>query len=242
MLKQVFEGSMSASRCILSTTSTVDGAPMDLSALMTDQDAIIRAVSEKSVTHYRDLMSWFDATNAADDEAFQRRFAYFYRMNRRGLTPEFKLHYFRRLEELRDEPTVPVSDLVWELYEFPTGRGKSLQLSFATKLAHTANPSYPIYDSLVSRVFGFRPAYVKDPRARFATLWTFYSALAPTYERMLAQPETQSLVEAFHRKYRTTPREVSDVKVLDFVLWAAGKCGHTLDLTLRTPEAPDGGA
>lgn len=207
---------------------------MDLSTLTADKDAIIRAISEKSVTHYRDLMSWFDGTNAADDEAFQKRFAYFYRMNRRGLTAEFKRHYFRRLEELRGQPTVPVSDLVWELYEFPTSRGKSLQLSFATKLAHTANPSYPIYDSLVAGVFGFRPSYVKDPQARFSTLWSFYTALAPTYEHMLAQPETRSLVKAFHREYETSPREVSDVKVLDFVLWAAGKRGHALGLPLRT--------
>ena len=123
---------------------------MNVELLAAHAEPVIRGVSAKSVDNYCRLMRWYGERNVADDVAFQRLFAYFYRMTRLGLTGEFKHRYFEILESSRGALQVDVEAVVRELYGIPTSRGRrALQYSFVTKLAHTANPSYPIYDALV---------------------------------------------------------------------------------------------
>ena len=57
------------------------------------------------------------------------------------------------LESSRGASQVDVDAVVRELYGILNSRGRrALQYSFVTKLAHTANSSYPIYDALVARL------------------------------------------------------------------------------------------
>ena len=140
---------------------------MNVELLAAHAEPVVRGVSAKSVANYCRLMRWYGERSVADDVEFQRLFAYFYGINGKGLTGEFKQRYFEILESSRGASQVDVEAVVREPYGIPNSRGRrTLQYSFVTKLAHTANPSYPIYDALVARVFGFRPTYYGEVETR----------------------------------------------------------------------------
>ncbi len=59
---------------------------MNLELLAAHAEPVIRGVSAKSVDNYCQLMRWYGERSVANDVGFQRLFAYFYRMTRKGLT------------------------------------------------------------------------------------------------------------------------------------------------------------
>lgn len=197
---------------------------MDLDLLVASSERVIAGVTQKSVANYLRIMRRYGEGGVADDADFQRFYAYFYRMTRRGLTADFKRRYFELLDTYRGAEVIDVESIVGELYAIPNSSGRrTLQFSFATKLAHTAAPTYPIYDALVARVFGFKPTYYGEFENRLARLSDFYSMLEATYSRWRSDSRMQGLIREFHSAYDTSAAEVSDTKVMDFLMWSAGR-------------------
>ena len=96
-----------------------------------------------------------------------------------------------------------------------------------TKLANTINPDYPIYDSLVAHVFGFRPGYHYRPvEERLQRLLEFYVKLEYGYRRILDLGLLYKPCQLFRELYSASPSDVPDIKVLDFVFWSAGRLGY----------------
>ena len=71
---------------------------MNVELLAAHAEPVVRGVSAKSVANYCRLMRWYGERSVADDVEFQRLFAYFYGINGKGLTGEFKQRYFEILE------------------------------------------------------------------------------------------------------------------------------------------------
>lgn len=197
---------------------------MDLDRLLAHAEPVVSGVTAKSVENYCRIGSRYGAGPVADDDEFQRFFAYFYRMTRRGLTQQFRHRYFELLDSYRGVPVIDIEAIVRELHSIPNSRNRNtLQYSFATKLAHTANTSYPIYDSLVAKSLGFRPVYYGDFEQRLARLSAFYAQVASMYSDWRSDSRMQSVISEFRRVYGVGSDQVSDVKVIDFLMWSAGR-------------------
>jgi hypothetical protein len=203
----------------------IDGAPLDLSQIEENAESLVRGIGREAVEVFGFLSDEFARGPVVGNHLFQFLYRSFYRLDNAGLTTEFKSRYFLLLEESRNLSEVDLASLVKELYSIPNLKGQqSLQFSFVTKLANTVNRQYPIYDSEVGKVFGFRaPANNKVFEARLNEYLTFYAKLRVAYSEILTKNLLQEPRRIFRQIYAAPPGRISDVKVLDFIFWSAGK-------------------
>lgn len=124
----------------------------------------------------------------------------------------------------------PVRRSTWRAWSgssasLQTLRGhQSLQFSFATKLAATVNPRLPIYDKEVASVFQFRAPYTYKPfERRLAEYLGFHECQKQLYEQIVNNGLLNAARAQFRKRFACSEEEVSEYKVIDFILWAAGK-------------------
>jgi hypothetical protein len=190
----------------------------------------VQAIGSESVDVYSFLAAQFRAGSVDSNTVFQFVFRSFYRLDSAGLSPDFKSRYFKLLNGARGKAVIDLGGIVTELYEFPTLKGhRSLQFSFATKLAHTANAGYPLYDGAVAGVFQFQPPgnwlSFDDRLERYMD---FYSKLRELYTEVLTRNLLATPRRLFHDTYDAAPERVPEMKVLDFIFWSAGKRGFVV--------------
>jgi hypothetical protein len=202
----------------------------DLSRIEKNAVKIVDAIGAESVEVYRFLSDEFSCGSVSENYVFQFLYRSFYRLDNAGLTPAFKREYFVLLEETRNLSEIDLPLLARRLFGIPNRKGQqSLQFSFVSKLANTANSQYPIYDAKVASVFGFRaPHNNKIFDVRLNEYMTFYNKLRDVYAEIL---EGNLLAEArrmFRSTYATPLEGIPEIKVLDFIFWSAGKLSPQL--------------
>jgi len=182
-------------------------------------------IENEAISIYQFLMERFCSFEPRDDELFQFVYKSFYGFGNAGITKNFKSRYFELMTVAKREKFVDLRTIVTELYEIPNQKGqKSLQFSFATKLAATLNPNLPLYDIWVAKVFGFRvPEHNKDFGTRLSEYISFYEKLTVLYDKTVESDKLKITIDKFRDKFDVSPEEVSSHKVLDFVFWAVGK-------------------
>jgi hypothetical protein len=198
--------------------------PPDLNEIAKKSAAIVESIGRESVEVFVFLCKEFSRGPVTQNHLFQFVFRSFYRLDNAGLTPDFKSAYFEILEASRSGAPLNLAAIVRGLYEIPNRKGqRSLQFSFATKLANTVDPRSPIYDAEVARLFGFRPPHDGLFESRLGRYLDFHTFLRRFYEDILDRELLRDTVALFHRYYSPEAESVPPVKALDFVFWAAGK-------------------
>lgn len=197
-----------------------------------NRDRVVGNLDLESITVYDFLSRRFEVCNASEDPLFQFVFRSFYRMDNAGLTNEFKTRYFRELQERRGMEPVDLRSLASIFHAIPTIKGShSLQFSFVTKLAHTINASYPIYDDEIATSFAFaRPVYGSFEH-RLDRLMRFYGKLKATYMKILDDGLMAPTLQAFHDRFPEHAPRLPKIKLLDFTFWSVGKLIRTKQLT-----------
>ncbi len=197
----------------------------DLSDIEGNADSIVRAIGREAIDVYVFLADEFARGSVVGNSVFQFIYRCFYRLDNAGLTPKFKSKYFALLEESRNLPEIDLRRLVEELHAIPNRKGQqSLQFSFVTKLANTANRLYPIYDREVAKVFGFRaPDNYRMFDVRLERYLIFYAELRDIYAEILNENLLEEPRRIFRQIYAAPPERIPDIKVLDFIFWSAGK-------------------
>jgi hypothetical protein len=194
-------------------------------AVETNSEVIVRAIGQEAVDVYCFLRERISEVDPAEDRLFQFLFRSFYRLDNAGLTDDFKTRFFQLLQAAKCAGRVDIIEVVRDLWAIRNRKGqKSIQYSFATKLAATVDENCPIYDAEVAAVFGFRPPYTyRSFERRLAEYSSFHADLTALYNSIV---ETNRLIEAralFRTIYGAPPTSVSETKVLDFIFWSAGK-------------------
>jgi hypothetical protein len=203
---------------------------LDLDFIEQNAEIIIPNIGYESVAVYRFLCAEFNKPRVDKNHLFQFVFRSFYRIDNAGLTSAFKNRYFELLEASRDLESIDIEGIVTDLQKFPNLKGQeSMQFSFATKLACTANSKYPIYDSEVGRMFGFNaPYYIKDTTKRLRMYSNFYQELTDRYEKIITDGELANARNLFRETYVNKEEDFPEVKVIDFIVWQAGKLRKTI--------------
>lgn len=197
----------------------------DLSALKANAQEVVLGVGREAIEVYLFLSDEFARGSVAQNYLFQFVYRSYYQLDSAGLTDEFKSAYFQCMEDARGSSEIDLTATVTKLREFPNRKGQaSLQFSFASKLAHTVNPSYPVYDTLVAEYFRFRTPYsYKQWEVRLNEYLDFYRQLRTLYENAIDNGSLNELTDLFNRVYSPAARRVPEVKILDFIFWSAGK-------------------
>lgn len=204
-------------------------------SLISDQIAryetrIIDELGAEAILVYLYLADESAKGNIDKNHVFQFVYRSFYRIDNAGLTPDFKRRYFEILERHRDASDIDLAAIAHELRPFKSLRDRqTLQFSFITKLAATANPQYPIYDAKVAQVFGFStPSYGGATfEERLQIYMQFYEWLRATYTALLQAGRLDGTLKALETRYAQA-RCIPRMKALDFIFWTAGKLGIIL--------------
>lgn len=193
---------------------------------------IVANIAPESVDVYLFLSEQFKKGNICENFLFQFVFRSFYRIDNAGLTPEFKNRYFELMEEAKNSDCIDLSCLAKDLYEYPNIKGNnSLQFSFISKLANTVDDSYPIFDSEIGRLYGFRTPYnYKDFEVRLNEYLSFYEVLISDYKQVLSENLLDIAFKEFESVFPPTNKPIPDIKRLDFLLWSAGKLKNRIKM------------
>lgn len=181
---------------------------------------ILDNIERAYVAEYDWLSKRLKQTNVSLDPEFQKRYKSYWAMDFARLSPGFCEFYFRVLEKGKSED-IEIRSLCKNLYEVPTHKNeqKTIQFSFATKLAHMINPALPIYDNLVCSFYFLKVAWPKgDFSQRIELYLSVYKFLLKELERI----KTNGLLESSIYEFRKglSPKCFTDEKIIDTLIRA----------------------
>lgn len=187
-----------------------------------NEQAIIDFLSLESISVYEFLHTEFQKGDVTNNPLFQFVYRSFYRLDNAGLSDMFKVEYFRIMEEKRYSSTLNLTEIMLQLYKFDRLKGdKSIQFSFTTKLINTIKAEYPIYDSEVAHVFGFSTYYINDVEKKISRYLEQYEVIKNSYSEIIEKQLLKDIFFKFDKKF--SGNNLSNIKKLDFVIWAGGK-------------------
>lgn len=186
-------------------------------------DKIIESLPKTSVPVYDYIQKEFKKGDIKNNMVFQYVFSSYYGLNNAGLTYAFRTLFFEIMNDSINEEKIDLNDVVLKLWEERNRKGKkSVQFSFTTKMVHTINNKYPIYDNQIAYLFGFRqPYHIKDFNKKMAVYSKQYDEIKYSYENILKRDMLGSIIGGFRERYNKY--QISDIKILDFIFWQAGK-------------------
>lgn len=187
------------------------------------QDLIIDNIQESSIAVYDFIIKECNKGDIKRNLVFQFIFSSFYGLNNAGLTNEFKDLYFDLFDSNKDKPVMDFKDVLYKLSQVKNHKGQnSLQFSFTTKMFHTIDSTYPIYDNEIASLFGFRQPYSqKDINIKISIYLDQYEQIKYTYNKMISDKLIKSAVDIFNLRFGKF--SIPETKIHDFIFWSAGK-------------------
>lgn len=182
-------------------------------AKLTDRiDAILDKLSKpkRPIEQYSRTRNELLTCDVSTNQEYRDNFAQFYRLGRR--TQGWKDHYFSLLEQSKHDPATNFAYTLAQLKQLT----KRVEPSFASKLVATIDPQQPVIDSVVLGVLGYKQPYYKHSD-RCGELVKLHQVLANRLQSMIADARFAALSQQFRLRY--PDHSITDVKVLDFMLW-----------------------
>lgn len=166
------------------------------------------------IHRYRDLQRSIRASGFRANEVFRKKYCYFYR-----ITPHrnkgWQQHYFALLVRA----TKAKCNFRQILLEVKKRTGR-IESSFASKLVASVHTNRPVIDKYVLLNAQLRLPYPSD-RDRLQKTFVAYDLLDKAMHAFLASPDGLYLIREFTTMYGK--HLVSEMKMLDFVLWQSRK-------------------
>jgi len=159
---------------------------------------------------------------------FQKTYKTFYVMNATGLTDKYFKKYFKLLNTRKFNSQDKLSDFLIKLDGIPTRTSNnSMQLAFATKALHTINNKLPIYDKHIANFFQLAqiPNDTKNNLSdRIIFRQSIYNELVDKFNCLLSGKEIADLIKEAQDFFADIKdiNEISDTKMLDFIIWTYG--------------------
>ncbi len=177
-------------------------------------DTLKQKLLADGLERYIQIQKSYD-NNEIEKEEFQKTYSYFYRMSRYA-TVDFKKKYFEIMSRLKAGEQLSYLEIANILYPID----KKHQLSFITKLMHTANNDLPIYDGIVVKRLGINkvPYYLK-PEEKIKRGEIKIKEIVNAYEHLKANEKFLEFIAEFDKKYSCN---ISFTKKCDFILWSVG--------------------
>lgn len=190
------------------------------------KEVIIANIADVSLQLYEFINKEFQAGDVTSNRLFQSKYCSFYRLNGAGLTKEFKSYYFKLLQEKRNIKVFSreaIKNILLEFYKFKSAKGHNcIYFSFTTKLIHTIDNEFPIYDSNIKKVFGFKGPYPYHSSSEKINIYLKqHGIINSTYKKIIEESLLEEVFNIFSKKF--PDYYFSEVKILDFIFWTAGK-------------------
>lgn len=173
---------------------------------------VCRNEISKGIDRYKYFRERLLETDVSKDKFYQKEFRSFYQM-RRFYNDYFAEGFFSLLETAKRKKEIDFQYVFSNMKEI---RG-TCEISFSSKLLHTIDPSYPIWDSIVTRNhFGITPPY-SSCKNRTSACITKYNEFKEKFYKYLHSDEGLALINIFDQQYPESG--INNVKKIDFILW-----------------------
>lgn len=169
---------------------------------------------KKGIEKYKYIMLHLQEVDVSSDVEFQKAFETFYKLSR--YPKEFRKLYFNLMEEKKNKSDVSFEEIFYIVKTFYKQIGKSnkdrTEISFSSKLLHTINDSYPIWDSVLTDKNHF------NLKCNVKTAVSTYKSYEDKCNQLLNSSEGHDLIKIFNDEC-SLYAGISDVKKIDFILW-----------------------
>ena len=181
-------------------------------------------------SHLDQYMDTLKVTEGYSPE-YQKNFTSYYNVRR---DKNWLLYYYDFLYLNKNNTTLTFADVIEYLYtkvpsktaitsKNPKGLRYGLECSFASKLLHSINPNYPIWDSRVRSALLIPEADVSWPMEdRINYSIQMYDELTVKVHSFIDSIEGQHCIEAFDKKFPGY-KNISNVKKIDYFLFTIGR-------------------
>ena len=166
--------------------------------------------TKKGIEKYLKIMELVGKTNVAENQIFQHLFNGFYQVRR---NQDWRKTFYALMEEKKGKKT-DIDEIMTYLAD--NTQRKSVELSFASKLLHTIDPSNPIYDKKVSDFLHLKgPSAYWTNEAKRIRQNENYKAVSEWYQSQ----QFKNYVQLFDEMFPEYAGRVGDVKKADFIIW-----------------------
>lgn len=190
-----------------------------VSEITENKNNILSNLKQKDINTYCFLKKKLAKGDILKDPEFQSKFKRFYIMNSAGLSSEWKKRFFELLSDKQNN----LEYILLELYKIPRlNKTYAVQFSFTTKLLHTINNKKPIYDKMVAMVIN-KEVSGSNKDEKIQSCIEIYKFLEKLYLKLTDNNKIKKVISEFRSKFNVGRKDISDVKVLDFIIWSLGK-------------------
>ncbi len=170
------------------------------------------------------LREHFGNANIAEDEEFQEAFTNAYKLGGRRFSNALKAKLYEIMEAGKSKESFDFYESFHELYS--GGNQPKLsptQFSLLSKVANTLDEEYPIYETALGDMMGFKkPTSTKDTaHDRMREYMRFYEHVQEVYTDLLEDENVQDLLKVFKIKHREYAKSIPMKKRLDFLVRSA---------------------
>lgn len=167
--------------------------------------------------------------NIATDVDFQKNFTNYYRVRR---DVDWLQRFYNFFENNKNNKNITFEEIlrylsnvehkVKQTTKNPTGKAKTVEASFASKMLATINPDHPIWDSQVLRCLNIKINDALDHNDKIEECIKIYRELEKEIEAFRVTDEGKACLELFDKAFPSC-QNFSDFKKIDFYLWNLGK-------------------
>lgn len=190
------------------------GEPMFSISSQAAKEILAKPEVAEGLKKYQYIMQNFPLVDVVEYAKFQKIYREFYQL-RRFYSDEFAKGYFEIMQTLKGVPNVTFQQILEKVNSIEKN---SNETSFSSKLLHTLDPSYPIWDSIVTDKHLFNLKAPSSKAENFESQTNeIYQTFKSAFYAYMNSDEGQLLIELFDEKFPNSG--ISDVKKIDFILW-----------------------
>lgn len=175
-------------------------------------EAIAKSMAlNDAVKKYKSIMEVARKIDVSTDQYFKKDFCNFYQL-KRFYSERFRSEYLGIMQELKNDRDLSFK----KTFERVRQIENTCEMSFSSKMLHTLDPSYPIWDSIVTeKHFGMKkPNTKKNIVEKFSERYEEYVDM---FYKYMKTEEGKSLISVFDKSFPNSG--ITDVKKIDFILW-----------------------
>ena len=167
--------------------------------------------------------------NIAEDTDYQKNFTNYYRVRRDGVWLQ---EFYRFFEKNKNNKEITFEEIIRHLSDIEhavaetdkntTGKAKTVEASFASKMLATINPNHPVWDSQVLRCLGIKIDDTLDYDTKIKRCIKIYQQIEEEIAEFIESAEGKQCIDLFDETFPSC-RDFSSYKKVDFYLWNLGK-------------------
>ena len=190
--------------------------------LSSNGGAVLDNITQDELEDYKYIKDHLHQSNIIEDEEFQQRFARLHQFKRNRIKPAIQKTFFEVLEEQKNAEELDAKLISRAIFGANMkGQYRSQYFSLISRMMHTINDEFPIYNKELIDFFEIVPPKQTTDDPAYKKLNAYlrvYNQIIDTYKEIVAQEKLSSLLKVVRIKHSAFKEYLSVSKRLDLIL------------------------